>query len=300
MARLKAGVIGASGLLGQSLMRVLENNQYEVSGTYASRAADGLVFLDIREPSAVREYFRRLQPDIVFLTAALTHVDYCEDHPEEAFRINVEGTKNAAREAKRCGSKLVFYSTDYIFDGQSGPYDEGAAPSPVSIYGKSKLEGERAIQEIVEDHLILRTTVVYGWDRRSSNFAMQLYQKLQGGVPMKVPDDQVGNPTLADYLAEASRCLAQQETRGIVNVVGRDLMPRSEFARALAQVFGLDPQLIVPVSTASLMQRAPRPLRGGLRVEKLRQLLGTEAMTLDEALKRLRRQWQAHEDCSGS
>ena len=292
MARSTAAVIGASGLVGQTLVRVLENNQYDVSGTYATHAVDGLVLLDIRDSSAVRKYFHKVQPEIVFLTAALTNVDYCEDHPEEAFRINTEGTKNVAREANRCGCKLVFYSTEYVFDGQNGPYDEEAQACPVSIYGKSKLEAERAIQDIVREHLILRTTVVYGWDRRSKNFAMQLYQNLQSGISMRVPEDQVGTPTLVDYLAEASVRLVQQETRGIVNVVGRDLVPRSEFAKALARLFGLNPDLIVPVPTSDLKQRAQRPLRGGLSVTRLSRLLGTEAMALDEALKRLRRQWR--------
>ncbi|MBI2987266.1 MAG: lipopolysaccharide biosynthesis protein RfbH [Deltaproteobacteria bacterium] len=292
MAKVRAAVIGASGLVGRALARALENSRYEVSGTYGTRAADGLVFLDIRDSAAVREYFCGFQPDIVFLTAALTNVDYCEDHPEEAFATNVEGTRHVAREAAQCGCKLVFYSTDYVFDGKNGPYEEEAEASPVSVYGRSKLEAEKAVQEIVSDYLMVRTTVVYGWDRQSKNFAMQLYQKLQGGATMAVPEDQIGNPTLVDYLAEASIRLVQQGTRGIVNVVGKDLLPRSEFAKALARVFGLDPAMIVPVSTASLKQRAERPLRGGLKVERLSQLLGTEAMSLEEAFKRLRRQWR--------
>lgn len=292
MARLKTAVIGASGLVGQALTRVLENNQYEVSGTYKTHSCPGLTSLDLADSSAVREYFRQVQPQIVFLTAALTNVDYCEDHPDEAFRINREGTRRVAEEASRLGSKLVCFSTDYVFDGKNGPYGEEALACPVSVYGRSKFEAEKAVQEILEDYLILRTTVVYGWDRRSKNFAMQLYQKLQSGAPMRVPHDQVGNPTLVDYLAEASVRLVQQGSRGIVNVVGRDLMPRSEFAKALARLFGLNPDLIVPVPTSDLKQRAQRPLRGGLSATRLSRLLGTEAMALDEALKRLRRQWR--------
>lgn len=292
MAKARAAVIGAPSLVGQALMRVLENNQYEVAGTYATRPTDGLSQLDIRDPSAVRDYFDRIRPEVVFLTAAATNVDYCEDHPEETFRTNVEGAKNVAREVGRCGCKLVYYSTDYIFDGKNGPYDEDAQGCPVSVYGKSKLAAEKAVQEIVEDHLILRTTVVYGWDRRSKNFAMQLYQRLQAGMPMQAPEDQFGNPTLVDYLAEASVRLVEQKTKGIVNVVGRDLLSRFEFGKALARVFELDPEMITPVSTASLKQRAQRPLRGGLKIEKLNRLLGTEAMSIEEALKRLRRQWR--------
>lgn len=292
MANAKAAVIGGSGLVGQVLLRVLENHQYEIAGTYASRPGDGLAFLDIRDGSLVEDYFRSVQPKVAFLTAALTHVDYCEEHPEDARRVNAKGARNVAEAAARHGCKLVLYSTDYIFDGRSGPYDEEAEPAPVSVYGRIKLEAERAVREIVENALILRTTVVYGWDPRSKNFAMQLYQKLLAGTPMKVPEDQYGNPTLVDYLVEASVRLVQGDVRGVVNVVGKDLLPRSDFARALARVFGLDPKMILAVSTAGLRQRAPRPLRGGLKTEKLARLLGTEAMPLEEALKRLRRQWR--------
>lgn len=293
MGSFGAAVIGGSSLVGQALLRVLENNQYEVTGLYGPHAGNGLIQLDITDASRVNEWFRKNRPGVVFLTAALTNVDYCEDHPDEAFRVNAEGARNVAREAVRCGSKLVFYSTDYVFDGKDGPYGEQAKHCPGSVYGSSKLEAEKIVQELLDDHLILRTTVVYGWDRRSKNFAMQVYEKLQAGLPMRVPEDQVGNPTLVDYLAEASVRLVQQGVRGIVNIVGKDLLPRSEFAKALARVFGLDPEMIVPVPTDSLGQRARRPLKGGLKVEKLTALLGTEPMSLEEALKRLRRQWRA-------
>lgn len=295
MASMRTAVIGASGLVGQALARVLQGNRYEVAGTYATRPGSGLAPLDVRDASAVEEYLRRVRPEIIFLTTALTNVDYCEDHPEEASRVNVEGAKNVALAADRCGAKLVYYSTDYIFDGTNGPYDEEAQACPVSVYGKSKLEAEKAIQGSSKDHLILRTTVVYGWDRSSKNFAMQLYQRLRAGTPMRVPEDQVGNPTLVDYLAEASVRLVQQGARGIVNVVGKDLISRSEFGKTLARLFGMDPEMVIPVATASLNQRARRPLRGGLKVDKLARLLGTEAMPLEEALKRLRRQWRGDE-----
>ena len=293
MGKLKAAVIGASGLVGQALMQVLESNQYEVAGTYGSQPLPGLTRLDLGDEDGIREYLRQLKPQVVFLTAAMTNVDYCEDHPEETFRINTEAAGWVAQEASRAGSKLVYYSTDYVFDGENGPYDEAARPCPVSVYGRSKYEAEKAIVETLEEHLIIRTTVVYGWNRRSKNFAMQLHHRLQGGTTMQVPEDQFGSPTLVDYLAEASARLVQQEARGIVNVVGRDLLARTEFARALARLFGLDPGLIVPVSTADLKQRAQRPRRGGLKSEKLTGLLGTEAMPLEEALKRLRRLWRA-------
>jgi len=288
-----AAVIGASGLIGRALVRVLEKNQYQVRGNYCAHPANGLTELDITDASQVHDWFRATAPQMVFLTAALTDVDYCEDHPEEAFRVNTEGARSVAREAARCGAKLVFYSTDYIFDGEEGPYDEHSEGRPANVYGKSKLAAENLVQELLKDYLILRTTVVYGWDRRSKNFAMQVNEKLQAGKSIRVPDDQVGNPTLVDYLAEASLRLVQQDAKGIVNVVGQDRLARADLGRSLARAFGLNPELIVGIPTARLGQRAMRPLQGGLKTDKLTALLGTEPMPLSEALKRLRRQWRA-------
>ena len=283
----KASVIGASGLVGQSLRRVLEGSGYEVVGTYWMRPGDGLDQLDITDFSTVARWFQAVRPEVVYLTAALTGVDYCEDHPDEAYRINTEGTRFIAEMAAKNKARFVYYSTDYVFNGEDGPYGEDAVKTPLSIYGKTKAAAEEAIQEILNDFLIIRTTVVYGWNRASKNFAMQVYQRLGSGSTMEVPEDQWGNPTLVDYLADASVRLAQEEVKGIIHVVGKECMPRTEFARALARAYDFDPQLIRPVPTSSLHQRALRPLRGGLRTDRLQRILGTEAMSLDEALKRL-------------
>ena len=191
------------------------------------------------------------------------------------------------------GAGVVFYSTEYVFDGKAGPYGEEDRPSPLSVYGRSKLAAERAICEVVENALILRTTVVFGWDVESKNFAMQVYQKVRAGERMTIPMDQISNPTLADYLADVSLALARQGARGVVNVVGADLMARSDFALALVKLFGGSPELVVPVSTESLKQKAPRPLRGGLKTAKLDRLLGRKAMALGAALERLALQWKA-------
>jgi dTDP-4-dehydrorhamnose reductase len=162
----------------------------------------------------------------------------------------------------------------------------------------SKLAGENAIREFMPDALIVRTTVVYGWDTLSAkkNFAMQVYERVQTGQEMTIPEDQIGNPTLAEYLAQCSVALVERQASGVVNVVGKDLMPRTEFTRALVILFGGDVSRITPVTTASMRQKAPRPLRGGLRTEKLARLLGRDAMSLDDALQWLDRQRRAEQE----
>lgn len=280
-------VIGASGLVGRALMRALGAAGIEAHGTYASHPVAGLLGLDLTDEAQVGDCLRRLRPATVYLTAALTHVDYCEDHPDEAFKINVEGPRAVASAARDIGAKLVFYSTEYVFDGMAGPYDEDAAPNPLSVYGQTKLAAERAILEAAGDALILRTTVVFGWAPHSKNFAMQVHEKVRTREKMTIPMDQIGNPTLAEYLVEMSLTLAQRGICGTVNVVGKDWLARSEFALALVKLYGGSPDLVVAVPTDSLRQKAARPLRGGLRTEKLERLVGQKAMTLEDALDRL-------------
>lgn len=260
-------------------------------GTYANRPGAEMRHLDITEASQVAACIAELRPRAIYLTAALTHVDFCEDHEEAARRINICGPRIVAEEARRAGAKLVFYSTEYIFDGAHGPYDEDAAPNPLSVYGRTKLEAERAIRGILDDALILRTTVVFGWDRDSKNFAMQIYDRVQRGLEMTIPDDQLGSPTLAGYLAEVSVRLLERGVSGVFNVAGRDTVPRTEFARALVALFGGKQERVIPVSTASLRQKALRPLRGGLRTDKLREV-GEMPMSLEDSLARLRLDWQ--------
>jgi len=286
-------VIGASGLAGQSLIQTLRQRNKNVVGTYASRPRDGLRPLDFTDAGQIQECLVALKPKTIYLSAALTHVDYCEDYPEDAEKRNVNAPRRIAEEAARLGAKLVFYSTEYVFDGKNGPYDEEAKPAPLSVYGKTKLAAEQAIGEICASALIIRTTVLYGWDPESINFAMQIYARVKSGAEMTIPSDQIGNPTLAEYLAQTSVDLVQSGTSGVVNVVGKDLVPRSEFAKALVKTFGGNPDQVISVTTASLKQKAPRPLRGGLRTEKLTRLLGKEPISLAESLDRLRSRWRA-------
>lgn len=289
----RALVIGASGMVGGALVRALEANGWQVLGTTHSRPGAGRLPLDIRQPAAVLACVRQSAPSVVFLAAAFANVDACEDDPERARSINVDGVGNVARAARDVGARLVFYSSDYVFDGRRGPYAEDDQPNPISVYGRTKLEGERSTAELVVNHLIIRTTGVYGWDRSSTNFAMQVWQRLSAGDRMRVASDQVSTPTLVDNLAEVSVRLVESGVTGVVHVAGKDLLPRADFARRLAVAFALDPVAIDAVPTAELGQRAGRPLQGGLRTGRLGSLLGTDAMTLNEALKRVRRQWRA-------
>jgi dTDP-4-dehydrorhamnose reductase len=283
---MRALVIGGSGQVGGALIRLLRERGEHVVGTYRSRPFPGLQSLDVTDADAGNRLMAEVRPDVVFLPAALTAVDYCETHRDEAWRSNVEAPANVARSAANLGAKLVYYSTEYVFDGLAGPYGEDDPIHPLGAYAESKAAGERAVLAASDDVLIIRTTVVYGWDPASINFAMQVWKRLGAGETMRVPFDQIGNPTPVDFLTEATLTLVAQDVRGIVNVVGQDRVARTEFAVRLARALALDERLIEPVTTAELNQLAPRPLNAGLRTEKLARLLGYPAITLDDAIGR--------------
>ena len=281
---MRALVIGAPGLVGGALTRNLTEAGAQVLGTFHSRPAPGLVPLELTEHEAVRRLVSEWRPSVVFVCAALTAVDYCEDHEDEAHAINVRGPQNAAAAAAEVGASVVYYSTEYVFDGTGGPYGEDDPISPLGVYARSKADGEQAVRDTLDEHLIIRTTVVFGWDPGSKNFAMQVWQRLSAGEGMRVPADQIGNPTLADFLAESSVKLVERGQRGTINVVGYDRVPRTEFGWRLARQLSLDSKLIEPITTAELHQRAPRPLDAGLRTEKLAAVLGSPAISLDDAI----------------
>lgn len=293
MADNRALIIGGTGLVGSRLARGLEDRGFGVTATFMSRPIPGLQTLDIRDASQTRNIVTEKRPHVVCLAAAFTNVDESEDREDEAAAVNIQGTRFVAHAAESVGATLVFFSTDYVFDGREGPYREDAEPAPLNVYGRTKLKGEQIVRETLEDHLIVRTTCVYGWDRGSKNLGMQVWQRLGAGEKMLVPSDQVTTPTLADYLAEATLRLVEEGVRGIVNIAGPDLLSRGEFARSLAQAYSLDRNLIIPTPTSELGQRARRPLAGGLDTTQVRDYLGTEPMPLDESLKRLRRQWRS-------
>ena len=197
------------------------------------------------------------------------------------------GVRNLVDAANEIGATLVQFSTDYIFDGLNGPYDEHAAANPISAYGLQKLIAEHLVLQRARRALIVRTTVVYGPEPQGKNFIYRLLAALRRGREVAVPADQIGTPTYAPVLADAVFDLLLTEARGVVNVAGRQLVSRDEFARETARTFGEDPGLVRAVETVELGQAAPRPLRAGLRAESTERRLGRELLGYIDGLQRM-------------
>lgn len=285
----RALVIGASGQVGRAVAQALAAAGHGVTGTYAARPVPGLVPLDLRDDGALRALVGALRPAVCVLSSALTNVDRCEDEPALAEAVNARAPGVVAEACRAAGARLLLLSTEYVFDGAAGPYREDDPPAPLCVYGATKLEGERRALAACPDALAVRTTVVYSHDPGGKNFVMQLRERLGAGQRMRVPQDQVSSPTYAPDLGAALAALApRREVAGVLNVVGPDVLDRLSFAVRCARAFGLDEALLEPVTTASLGQRARRPLRAGLRVERLR-ALGISTRGVDEALADLAR-----------
>lgn len=286
---MRALVLGASGQVGATLAACLAARGHAVVGTHHRVPGPGTRPLDVTDPGATAALIAEVGPDWVFCPAGLTHVEYCEEHPAEAWRVNCEAPAAAAAAAARQGAAFVFYSTDYVFDGRAGPYAEEDSPNPLSVYGRSKLAGERAVLTAAPRALVIRTAVVYGPEPQGKNTVYQLLRRLRAGEPVRVPADQRSSPTYNQDLAAASVDLVERDVTGILHVAGPRVVDRYAFALTACQVFGLDPARVIPVATAALGQRARRPLAGGLRVDRVQRLLATQLRDPRAGLEAMRR-----------
>ncbi len=289
-------VVGASGLLGSRLVSEARlRGRYEVHGTYNpvvdGRDFEGLEPLDMCSEEEVGRLFDRLRPEVVVLTAAMTDVDGCERRPELAHRVNAEGPRIVAGVCGGHGSRLVHVSTDYVFDGEKGAkYTEEDEPRPISVYGASKLAGERAVLSVLPEAVVARTAVLYGWNplEDKDNFVTWVLRKLRAGEKATLFEDQRISPTFADDLARTLLDLAKRNVKGIWHVSGPDCLDRPTCGWMIAMEFGLDERLIMPVPSSSVPLPARRPKDSCLDVSKVESLLGRRMMSFEPGLKAMR------------
>ena len=275
-------VVGASGQLGAALIAQLGATALPAARRQLSPA---WLHVDLAEiaanPSRLDDLFNQHNIAAVYCAAGATDVERCESDPDWAAAANHLGPLALARAAKNV--PFAFFSTDYVFDGHAGPYDEDAHANPLSIYGRSKLEGEQAILAAHPNALILRTTTVYGPDPQGKNFLYTLRRLLTEGKTMRVPTDQLATPTHVEDLASASIALLQRGHTGIFHIAGPEFLSRYDFALMACEILGLDATKIHPLTTPELKQKAARPLLGGLRIDKLNALLGPSTMRAPKA-----------------
>lgn len=291
-------ITGANGLLGSFLVPELIKHGYDViaTGKGASRlpltSGPGKLdyqVLDITDAMQVEKIISNARPDIIIHAAALTQADYCETHMAACWDVNVTATRFIIAAAKKAAAFLIYVSTDFIFDGKSGPYVESDQPAPVNYYGCSKMVAEKAVMESGLTWSIARTVLVYGNSASvsRSNIITWAAEKLQKGEKIRVVNDQYRTPTFTGDLAKGIRLIAEKKATGIFHLSGKDLLTPYDMAIATAEYLHLDKNLIDKVDAAVFSQPAARPLKTGFNIEKARKILGYEPISFYEGLSRV-------------
>ncbi len=292
-------VVGAAGQVGRNLVRRSLNRGDEVVGAYNARppSVPGLLEEQLDKTNELRchEVVLRHRPDVVIDTGALHNVDFCETHPEDANRVNRDGTRYLAESAQEVGAKFVFVSTDFVFDGTGNPpYHESDPPHPQSVYAESKLAGERATLGVSPNNLVVRPSVIYSWidtrQRKESssgkgmNFGTWVVEEVAAGRPVRIINDQIASPTLADDLAGAILALIDNRAEGTFHAAGRTPVTRYDFTVRLIEWLSLDAALVRPIATQELAQKAQRPTNSSLSSEQLEKVTKYRTMDLATAL----------------
>ncbi len=292
---MKILITGSNGLLGQAVASVIvreSNHEVILSSVEEKSFHDfGKLYLklDITSKEDVKKVVAYHKPSVIINCAAFTNVDKCETERELSWKINVDGVKNIIIAAKKNDVKVVHYSTDYVFDGKNGPYDELAVPNPVSFYGREKLASENSLITSDINFAIIRTLVLYGTgDNVKPNFALWMLDNLRNNRPVNIVTDQISNVTMIDDLAFGTLKIVEKDCKGIYNIAGSDILSRYDFAMNMCDVFNLNKKLVFPITTESLNQPAPRPLNSGLIILKMESELGFKPMDSIEGLRLLK------------
>lgn len=295
-------VTGSNGLLGQKLVYKLKDRadvELVATARGENRLLDqaGYQFLsmDICNRQNVDEVIDQVEPDHIIHTAAMTQVDDCELDHEACDKANVDAVQYIVDAAERNNSHLVHISTDFIFNGEEGPYDEEGVADPLSYYGNAKWKGEQIVQNSKLRWAILRTVLVYGIVDNMSRSNIVLWAKgaLEKGNPINVVDDQFRSPTLAEDLADGCILAVDKDAEGIYNISGKDQYSIIDLVRTVADYYGLDKSLINPVSSETLNQPAKRPPITGFILDKARRELGYDPHGFTEGIAIMEKQMEA-------
>jgi dTDP-4-dehydrorhamnose reductase len=256
-------VTGGSGMIGSSLIKYLgKHKKYNLISLYREDPTDfdfcKNIKTDITEKKEVLE-LRKFKPDLIIHCAALTNIEFCEKNPELAYKINVEGTKNIAELSKICNSKIIYLSTDAVFDGKTGNYDEKSKTNPLNVYGKTKLEGENICLKNGKQNLVIRTNV-FGKNIfiKKLSFVESIINSLSQGKEYTAFYDSIFSPISLDYLSEALIELYEKNASGIFHAAGSDTLNKFEFAGLIAEIFGFNKNLVKKISIEAVCTNVKR------------------------------------------
>lgn len=294
---MKILITGANGLLGQHLIKQLLRKNYTVIAT--SKGDTRLPFtgngqysyhqLDITDGTYVNDFIHRTRPDIIVHAAAMTQVDECELNKIDCWNINVTATRFLLDAAKETGSRFIYISTDFVFDGLHGPYDEAAQPNPVNYYGSTKWGAEKAVIESGLQSTIIRTVLVIGNPLTGTrhNIVTWVKQKLENGERLKMVDDQYRTPTFIDDLVDGIMLVLEKNAQGIFHISGKDSLTPYTIAIQTARVLQLDESLIQRATSSDFPEAPVRPPRTNFDIGKAEKELGYRPHSFIEGLQKM-------------
>lgn len=286
---------GVSGLLGKYFLNT-SPSQYKIIGIYNKTVNQvdkhkNLFKLDITEKETVINFFKKKAPSIVIHAASIGNVDFCESHPDLAQKINIEGTSNILEACRAIGAKIIFTSSNAVYNGKNPPYGETSERLPVDIYGKTKKEGEDMIISSEVSYVILRLMTMYGWQPvgARSNPVSWIIENLRKAKEINVVNDIINNHLWAGQAAEVLwKCITSDVVNEEFNVAGGESVSRYDLALRVASVFDLDPSLINPVPSSFFPSVAPRPRDTSFDTNKLSNALRIKPLTIREGLQKMR------------
>jgi dTDP-4-dehydrorhamnose reductase len=289
-------VTGSNGMLGQKIVEFYsekENTELLATSFEEKSFIDSVDYVscDIKYRDKIKKVIYDYCPDFIVHTAAFTNVDLSEKMREEAWRINVKGVEYIAEAARTIDAHIIHISTDYIFDGKNGPYEENAVPNPIGYYGRTKLASENALKISGTLFSILRTNVLYGTAVNSRpDFVRWVINSLSSNQSIRIVKDQINNPTFIDDLVQAISKIIEFKRTGIYNIGGKEFLSRYDFTNRIAEYFNLNTNLINPIITAELNQAARRPLKSGLWTLKAETELGYKPHSIIESLSVIKKE----------
>ena len=293
---MKVLLTGSSGLLGSEILRLLRNkHEVHVLAIYNTRkpmfTADNIEFvkLDIQKTLFLEDLIIKYRPDTIVHAAAYTDVDGCEVNRERAWKTNVEATRSIVRAARITRSHIIYVSTDYVFDGEKGMYNEKDIPYPINYYGLTKLLAEEHVRNSDLLYTIIRTSAIYGIGGSKKSFAEYVIEKLSNNENIYALKDQYVSPTYNKHLAQAITEIIDLKPLGIYHIAG-PRMSRYEFAIKIAETFGYNKDLVIPATMKDMKKwRAKRPRDSSLDCSKASNILSTKFNDIDQALNDIKK-----------
>jgi len=290
---MKVLITGANGFLGYYLVEQLLAKKFSVIATGKGDCRlpfnDDTNFqwlsMDFTDPFSIHDVFEKTKPGVVVHAGAMSKPDECELDQMKAYLVNVEGTVQLLINSEELQSFFIFLSTDFVFDGATGMYNEEDEPRPVNYYGRTKLEAEEAVREYEHDWAIVRTVLVYGKNHSGHNSILKIVkEKLEKGEEYNVVDDQVRTPTYVEDLAKGIVSIIEKKATGIFHLSGKDILTPFQMAMKTAEHLHFDSSVIKKVTAASFTQPARRPLKTGFIIDKAKKELGYEPVSFQEGL----------------